>query len=86
MKSKLLAAVDNGMAGIVATLVTNDVIVVAGDEVSDLALSLIAPLGAYQHCAWHDSSFPLQAARQPAIITITTSSNKNLFNLFIIIK
>jgi hypothetical protein len=40
------AAVDDGVARVVAALEADDVVEVVGDQVGDLALALVAPLGA----------------------------------------
>ena len=53
VQRQLLVAVNDGVAGIIASLEAHHVIVVAGDEVGDLTLAFVAPLGADEHCAGH---------------------------------
>ena len=53
VKRQLLVAVDNGMACVVAALITDDVIVFASNEIGDLAFAFVAPLGANQNGAGH---------------------------------
>ena len=53
VKRQLLVAVDNGMACVVAALITDDVIVFASNEIGDLAFTFVAPLGANQNGAGH---------------------------------
>jgi hypothetical protein len=57
VQRQLLVAMDNRVACIVASLVAHDIIVVTGDEVRDLALALVAPLGADENGARHLESF-----------------------------
>ena len=44
---------DDRVAGVVAALEADDDVGVLGEQVDDLALALIAPLGADDHDAWH---------------------------------
>ncbi len=52
----LLAAADDRVAGVVAALEADDGVCVLGEQVGDLALALVAPLGAHYHDAWHAQS------------------------------
>ena len=56
--AKTLAVGNDGVPGVVAALEADDVVVVGGNEVGDLALALVSPLGAHKHGGWHVSSFP----------------------------
>ena len=49
----LLLAPDDRVAGVVAALEAHDRVAVLGEQIGDLALALIAPLGADYHYAWH---------------------------------
>ena len=49
VQAVLLAVDDDGVAGVVASRVAHDGIEVAGDQVADLTLALIAPLGTDQN-------------------------------------
>ena len=49
VQAVLLAVDDDGVAGVVAARVAHDGIKVAGDQVADLTLALIAPLGTDQN-------------------------------------
>ena len=53
MKGQLRVAMDDGMTRIVASLVTYDEIVVAGDQVGYFAFALVAPLSANEYSV-HD--------------------------------
>ena len=57
MKRQLGITMDNRVACVVSALVTNNVIVVARNKVSDLAFALVAPLSAKENRAWHERSF-----------------------------
>ena len=46
VQGELLVAVDDRVTCVVAALVANNVIVIAGDKIGDLAFAFIAPLGA----------------------------------------
>ncbi len=48
-----LAVADDRVAGVVAALKSDDRVGALGQEVRDLALALIAPLGADDHDSWH---------------------------------
>ena len=48
-----LAVADDRVAGVVAALEAHDGVGVLGEQVDDLALALVAPLGADDHDAWH---------------------------------
>jgi hypothetical protein len=43
------------MASVIAALKANDIISMMGEKVNDLALSLVAPLGAYDNYIGHGS-------------------------------
>ena len=68
MQAKRAELVDHGVAGIVATLKTNDHIGILGEKVDDPPLTLVAPLGAHD-CAYRHRNPPtgnqLRAARRP---------------------
>ena len=49
VQAVLLAVDDDGVAGVVAARVAHDGIEVAGDQVANLTLALIAPLGTDQN-------------------------------------
>ena len=53
MKGQLRVAMDDGMTRIVASLVTYDEIVVAGDQIGYFAFALVAPLSANEYSV-HD--------------------------------
>ena len=60
MKGELLIAEDDTMPGVAAALVAHDVVGLAGQLVDDLALALVAPLGAdHRHHAHSAMSFPI---------------------------
>ena len=48
-------APDDRVAGVVAALEAHDRVAVLGEQVGDLALALVAPLGADDHDSWHDA-------------------------------
>lgn len=50
VKAVLLIAHHDGVTGVVAALIANDAIELGSDQVADLALALVAPLGSHQHC------------------------------------
>ena len=53
MQGELDAVVDDGVPGVVASLVANHVIVFSGEQVGDFALALIAPLRANNNRTRH---------------------------------
>ena len=53
-----LVANFNGMSCVVAALVSDDNIDIAGQHIDYLSLPFIAPLGAYQHSVWHFPVLP----------------------------
>ncbi len=53
MQNVSLAAVDNGMAGIVPALAANNHVRLGSQDVDDFALTFIAPLRANQNCVCH---------------------------------
>ena len=55
MELELLAVADDRVAGVVAALEADDHVGLLGEQVGDLALALIAPLGADYDHAWHDA-------------------------------
>ena len=50
MQAVLLIAHHDGVAGVISTLVADDAVELGSDQVADLALALVAPLGSHQHC------------------------------------
>ena len=54
MELELLAVADDRVAGVVTALEAHDRVGALGKQVGDLALALIAPLGAHYHHSWHD--------------------------------
>ncbi len=60
MTPELRVAVDHGVPGVVSALEAHDVVEVAGDQVCDLALTFVAPLGADENCRWHRIPFRSQ--------------------------
>ena len=57
MQGKFLFSVDDRMAGIIAALIANHVVEISGNKIGDLALALVAPLGADQHHVRHVRPF-----------------------------
>ena len=53
MKNVLLAAVDDGVAGVIAALAADDDIGVGRKDVDDFAFAFIAPLRADENCICH---------------------------------
>ena len=53
VKRQLVTVGDDGVSGIGAAGVAADDVEVAGDEVGDLALALVAPLSSHEHCSRH---------------------------------
>ena len=58
---------DHRVAGVVAALVADDVGHAAAEQVGDLALALVAPLGADQHDRWHRVLVLLGLIGHPAV-------------------
>ena len=56
VKGQLVAICDHRVARVGTALVTADAVEIAGDEVGDLALTLVAPLGSHQYCCRHEDS------------------------------
>ena len=54
MQRKLSITDDHGVAGVIAALVTDDVIHATTEEVGRFSLALVAPLGADEHYRWHE--------------------------------
>ena len=54
MQRVALLADDDGVPGVVAALVPDDVVDAVAEQVGRLALALIAPLGAYDHDGGHE--------------------------------
>ena len=50
VQAVLLIAHHDGMPGVVTALVADDAVKLGCDQVADLALALVAPLGTHQHC------------------------------------
>ena len=59
----LLAVADDRVAGVVAALEADHEVRVLGEQVDDLALALVAPLGAHDHDAGHAVSAVYEADR-----------------------
>ena len=74
MKRQLLVAVDNGMACVVAALITDDVIVFASNEIGDLAFAFVAPLGANQNECWACVRILSITVSQPLTVYYRTTS------------
>jgi hypothetical protein len=53
VKLPLLAVAHDRVPRIVAALKAHDGVDLLGEQVGDLALTLVAPLGAHYHDAWH---------------------------------
>ena len=51
---ELLAVADDRVAGVVAALEADDHVGAVGEQVDDLPLPLVAPLGSDYDQAWHD--------------------------------
>ena len=51
-----LAVADDRVAGVVAALEADHEVGLLGEQVDDLALPLVAPLGAHDHESWHGES------------------------------
>ena len=70
MEDVSLAAVDNGVAGIVSTLAANDHVRFRGEHIDNLALAFVTPLRANQNCVCHlkykfgQKIFPTHRARR----------------------
>ena len=54
MKGEFAVLIHDGVARVVAALIPHDAVEVPSDQVADLALALIAPLGSNQHCRAHE--------------------------------
>ena len=52
VKRKFAVIVDDGVTGVRATLKADDDVAVIGEDVGDLALAFVAPVGAYD-CFYH---------------------------------
>ena len=73
---------DHGVAGVVAALVAHDVVDLLAEQVGNLALALVAPLGADEHDRWHLSP-PLRgactrqmSAGQPPVVRLTSQMDR----------
>jgi hypothetical protein len=53
VKNNLFLAYDKGMTCIIAALKPYDKVGLLGEQINDLTLSLITPLGAYHHDVCH---------------------------------
>jgi hypothetical protein len=51
-----LASDDDGVTGVVAAVVFDDVVDLLAEQVSRFAFALVAPLGPEQHDRWHVAS------------------------------
>src|SRR5271166_1529421 len=65
LQRERLAVHDDGVAGIVAALVADDQIHVLGEEVGELALPLVAPLGSDHHGRGHVAPPDIGARTEP---------------------
>ncbi len=73
MELELLAVADDRVAGVVAALEADDRVRVLGEQVDDLALALVAPLGADYDHAWHNDGglcLVLGADRAPLLAAV----------------
>ncbi|MNT65589.1 hypothetical protein D3C72_2035830 [compost metagenome] len=66
MQNGFFAIDHQGMTGIVATLVAHDSCSLFGEQVDDLALALIAPLGAQDYDILTHNTCPLRRSSMPA--------------------
>ena len=62
MELELLAVADDRVAGVVAALKAHDHVGLLGEQVGDLSLSLVAPLGADDHDSWHGAGIMERSA------------------------
>ena len=53
VRGEFFAIDDDGVAGIVATLITHDIVHASTEQICCFALALIAPLGTENHDGWH---------------------------------
>ena len=53
MELELLVAAYDRVAGVVASLKTHDEVRLLGEQVGDLSLPFVTPLGADYDCGWH---------------------------------
>ena len=60
---ELLAVADDGVPGVVAALVADDHVALGRQQIGDLALALVAPLGADHDCPGHHSPFLVGVSR-----------------------
>ncbi len=67
VQSKLMTVGYHGMTGVGAALAATYHIVLAGDEVCDLAFSLIAPLGTHKNRRGHWFSSPSNSLAPPSV-------------------
>src|SRR5208337_2987871 len=56
MENELFAAHHQGMAGVVAALITHHYLGLRGQEIDDLPLAFVPPLGAYYHYIWQNNA------------------------------
>ena len=47
MQGELAQIIDDSVAGVAAALITNDYVVIAGEQVHHAALALVAPVNSY---------------------------------------
>ena len=57
LQGEALTVDDDGVPRVVAALIADDQLHLLGDEVGELALALVAPLGADDDGRWHAHSF-----------------------------
>ena len=58
MQCKFLIADNDRVAGVVATLVSNDVVDPIAEEIGGFSFTLVAPLGAEENDCWHRERLP----------------------------
>ena len=63
VKRELVAVGDNRVTGVRATLVAADAIKITGDEVGDLTLAFVAPLGTNQNSCRHEELLLLRLSQ-----------------------
>jgi hypothetical protein len=53
LQLEALAVDDEGVSGVVTTLVTNDKVLITGKEIREFALPFVTPLGSDDDGGWH---------------------------------
>ena len=69
------AAVNDGVARVVAALAADDDVRLGGENVDDLPFALIAPLRANQNCVRHEKSKDNKLSRRIRLDTFGTAQN-----------